>query len=138
MSILDLMLLLSMKFRINFSKSFNSYGQYLFCSTWWEESNEGIWCKICSQEHLKNTWNHRFSDFRISDPANTHSLFREGAFWRVENPIILFIRVLAFIKNMKSIFYKHRSPGGDPQPNQISRNRQMGQLCVLHSLAYDS
>ena len=79
----------------------------------------------------------KITDFRIFYPSNAYSLIREGALWRVENSIIQFIRVLTFTKIMKSIFHNHRSPGGDPQPNQISRNGQMGQLRLLHSLAYD-
>ena len=31
-------------------------------------------------------------------------------------------------KIMKTNFYDNRSPGGDPQLDQISRNRQMGLL----------
>ena len=31
-------------------------------------------------------------------------------------------------KIIKTNFHNHRSPGGDPQLDQISRNRQMGLL----------
>ena len=31
-------------------------------------------------------------------------------------------------KIIKTNFHNHRSPGGDPQLDQISRNRQVGQL----------
>ena len=73
------------------------------------------------------------------NPTNAHSMIREGALWKVQYSIFLFIRALAFIKkNMEPIFHNHRSPAGDPQLNPISRNRQMGQLRHLDSRAYDS